>query len=135
MRNRSMVGEEYRIKESGDSESQEGNDQLAKLHELEGRHDALTDDLYGISDISPWGDLRHSNVIHIDWKESSMPASTIEAFNVDPDYYRAYYAKYGSNLHWSNEYYSILRTGVVPESVTQRIVSKWEQLSAQPVPQ
>lgn len=135
MRGRRFVGKEIEIKASGDPESPEIKTQLANLYELEGRHDALTDDLADKSDVNWWGNITGSDVIHVNYGESSLPASEIQAHRVDPDYYRAYYGKYGTSNQWSDEYYQVLRTGTVPESVTRRIENKWEKPSTQPVPQ
>lgn len=136
-RSRNMAGEEHEIKRGADPESPEIKSQLARLYELEGRHDTLTDDLFYKFKWHPWFNLRYSKVISIDQKESTLPIADIQAFNVDPDYYNAYYTKYFSSNQWSSEVYkyNVLQTGVIPEDVTQRIVSKWEQPPAQPTPQ
>ncbi|OGH13944.1 MAG: hypothetical protein A3H50_02780 [Candidatus Levybacteria bacterium RIFCSPLOWO2_02_FULL_37_10] len=130
-----FVGQEIKIKESGDPESQEIKDQLNRLHELEGRHDTLADDLADKSDMNWWGNITGFDIIHVNYGESTLPTSEIQASRIDPDYYRAYYGKYGTSNQWSNEYYQVLRTGTVPESVTQRIESKWERSPTQPTPQ
>jgi len=61
--------------------------------------------------------------IHVD-PSHSLGTYEALAFDIDPDYYSAYYAKNASNLMWSSE----AVRGKVLEGVEERITSKWEKL-------